>query len=66
MAVPKEASVVLILPELWVAGTKSPGPSKPDQEVRQRNTADRGIASIQTVNSGCLKLVELEDTEYLP
>lgn len=47
----------MIIPGLWVAGTKSPGPSKLDPKVREENTADRDIAEIQTANSGCLKPV---------
>lgn len=46
-----------IIPGLWAARTKSPGPSKLDLKVRQGNIADREIAEIQTVNSGCLKPV---------
>ena len=54
------------MPRLWVAVTQSPEPSQPAQKVRQRNTADGRRAEIQTVNSGCLKPLELEDTQYLP
>lgn len=63
---PKRQVLGMIIPGLWIAGSQSSGPSKPDQEVRQRNTVDRGTAEIQTVNSRCLKPVELEDTKYLP
>ena len=31
-----------------------------------KETADGRTAEIQTVNSGCLKPLELEDTKYLP
>lgn len=46
----------MIILGLWVAGTKSLGPSKPNQKISQgKVTADREIAEIQTVNSRCLK-----------
>lgn len=62
----KRQMLGVIIPGLWVAGTKSPGPSKLDPEVRQGNKADREIAEIQTANSGCLKPVLSWSTPSTP